>query len=104
MILNVMSVILQEKTKIGLKRHKSIKHKSICQVDGNDDIDVEKETITDIEDDKKLMTNNKEKVKFKCRLDVSPECNIDDVRESVETNFHGALEDKKLLMRRAKRY
>ena len=63
----------------GLKVHKSLKHKNIIQADGNDDTDLKKETI-----------------KFKIKMDVSPECNYDDITESIESNYIGALEDNNI--------
>ena len=64
----------------GLKVHKSLKHKNMIQVDGNDDTYIENE-----------------KIKFKIKMDVSPECNDDDVKESIEINYLGALEDNNII-------
>ena len=63
-----------------MKVHKSPKHKNIIQVDGIDDTEL-----------------NNEKIKFKIKMDVSPECNDDDVKESIEINYIGALEDNYII-------
>ena len=51
---------------------------------------------------KKTMVSKKEKIKFKLKLDISPECSEDDIKESIETNFFGALEENNSLMMKAK--
>ena len=56
-------------------------------------MEIENEIETENGEDEILMTDKEEKRKFKIKLDVYPECNEDDIKESIENNFLGALED-----------
>ena len=72
----------EAKSKSGLKIHMKVKHKNIVQIDGIDDIDSEIES-----DESKFLLN----------IDASPECNDSDIKESIECNFFGALDDNKII-------
>ena len=48
------------------------------------------------------MVSKKETIKFKLKLDVSAECSEEDIKESIETNFVGSLEDNNSLNEESK--